>query len=225
MAPAVVDVTCRLRSWSGTMSRYGVQNYRLRRPSKLSSLDRYLGGSEAAEAQQAYMRLQAAFAEPLALSRNSDRDRRPQRCSCDGAACECNRSSSVGQVRSDQHRNTMSGRHRAASPLDPAYRDRRENNPWLTDTGLLISWARPWPGTAWPTGRLPLSGSRPHSVSDNCAQEWQEAREYCRQLIPLGHSGLTGGYGDIENCARGFVTAECGGNPIDYGTARGRRRR
>ena len=27
--------------------------------------------------------------------------------------------------------------------------------------------------------------------------------------------GLTGGYKNIEDCARGFVTEECGGNPVE----------
>jgi hypothetical protein len=53
----------------------------------------------------------------------------------------------------------------------------------------------------------------------DCAKEWEEARQTCAELLsrPNPPRGLTGGYRDIENCARGFVSEECRGNPIDRG--------
>jgi hypothetical protein len=49
-----------------------------------------------------------------------------------------------------------------------------------------------------------------------CEQEWQEAYQTCRDLLsqPNPPRGLTGGYSDLENCARGFVSEACGGNPV-----------
>jgi RHS repeat-associated protein len=55
-----------------------------------------------------------------------------------------------------------------------------------------------------------------------CEKEWEEAYEMCRELLSRPHPprGLTGGYGDLENCARGFVSEACGGNPVDRGGTR-----
>ena len=52
-----------------------------------------------------------------------------------------------------------------------------------------------------------------------CREEWDEAYEICRKLLSQPHPprGLTGGYTDLENCARGFVSEECGGNPVSHG--------
>ena len=53
-------------------------------------------------------------------------------------------------------------------------------------------------------------------LSDYCEKEWQKAREDCRilLLLPNPPRGLTGGYRDVERCARGLVSVQCGGNPI-----------
>ena len=50
----------------------------------------------------------------------------------------------------------------------------------------------------------------------DCDQEWRDAREMCRQELskPNPNGGITGGYSDIENCARGLVSERCGGNPV-----------
>lgn len=55
----------------------------------------------------------------------------------------------------------------------------------------------------------------------DCDQEWEDAREYCRRLLnsPNAPRRLTGGYTTIEKCVKGFVTEECGGNPLDWGRA------
>lgn len=54
---------------------------------------------------------------------------------------------------------------------------------------------------------------------NDCEKEWEDAREMCRELLsrPNPPRGLTGGYKDIENCARGLVSEECGGNRVDHG--------
>jgi hypothetical protein len=53
----------------------------------------------------------------------------------------------------------------------------------------------------------------------DCEEEWKEAREMCREMLSRPHPprGMTGGYKDIENCARGLVSEACGGNPVDRG--------
>lgn len=60
----------------------------------------------------------------------------------------------------------------------------------------------------------------------DCDEEWREAYRICADLLsrPNPPRGLTGGYKNIHDCARGFVSEECGGNPIDWGPS-GRRRR
>ena len=52
---------------------------------------------------------------------------------------------------------------------------------------------------------------------EDCDKEWEAARATCRELLSRRNPprGLTGGYKNIEDCARGFVTEECGGNPVE----------
>lgn len=64
-----------------------------------------------------------------------------------------------------------------------------------------------------------------NSIED-CEKEWAAARFRCRALIydqmqqragrRKKHSvtGVTGGYSDIEECARGLVSEACGGNKV-----------
>ncbi|WP_206742453.1 hypothetical protein, partial [Xanthomonas citri] len=61
---------------------------------------------------------------------------------------------------------------------------------------------------------------------DRCEREWREARRVCRQLIfeqlqqaagrrkKRSVTGVTGGFTDIEQCARGLVSQQCGGNKV-----------
>lgn len=46
--------------------------------------------------------------------------------------------------------------------------------------------------------------------------EWREAYETCKDLLsrPNPPRGITGGYKSIQDCARGLVSEECGGNPV-----------
>jgi hypothetical protein len=50
----------------------------------------------------------------------------------------------------------------------------------------------------------------------DCAGQWADAIAYCRQALESNDPprGVTGGYSDVMSCARGLVSAECGGNPI-----------
>ncbi|MDQ3160790.1 MAG: RHS repeat-associated core domain-containing protein, partial [Pseudomonadota bacterium] len=61
---------------------------------------------------------------------------------------------------------------------------------------------------------------------DGCEKEWREARRLCQQLIyeqmlqaagrrkKRSVTGVTGGYTDVEECARGLVSERCGGNRV-----------
>jgi hypothetical protein len=63
----------------------------------------------------------------------------------------------------------------------------------------------------------------------NCEKAWRAARAECRELIraqqeedagrkrPIPKKGITGGYKDVESCARGLVPERCGGNAVDWG--------
>jgi hypothetical protein len=50
----------------------------------------------------------------------------------------------------------------------------------------------------------------------DCDKEWAEAYATCRELLALPHPprGITGGYTNLADCARGLVSEECGGNPL-----------
>ena len=60
----------------------------------------------------------------------------------------------------------------------------------------------------------------------DCDREWREARQVCRDLIyeqmqqqagrrkKRSVTGVTGGYTDVEECARGLVSEACGDNKV-----------
>lgn len=55
------------------------------------------------------------------------------------------------------------------------------------------------------------------TVSDRCAEEWGQAREFCEGLEKRGLMGTFGhlSFGrTYEQCVRGMVSAACGGNPV-----------
>lgn len=64
---------------------------------------------------------------------------------------------------------------------------------------------------------------------EDCDKAWRAARAECRERIreqqeqDAGRSrrrpikGITGGYNDVESCARGLVPERCGGNAVDWG--------
>ena len=52
---------------------------------------------------------------------------------------------------------------------------------------------------------------------DGCDKEWEEARNMCKRELdkPNPNFGLTGGHYDVQNCAKGLVSARCGGNKVE----------
>lgn len=55
-----------------------------------------------------------------------------------------------------------------------------------------------------------------NNAEEDCQQEWEQAYNVCEREIARGtHRGITGGYKDLYNCARGLVSRRCGGNKID----------
>ena len=89
-------------------------------------------------------------------------------------------------------------------------------------TSLLVSAAI--------VGALTTAGDTPTEEckddKHDCDKEWQEARRVCRDLIyeqmlqqagrrkKRSVAGVTGGYTDVEECARGLVSERCGGNKV-----------
>jgi hypothetical protein len=72
------------------------------------------------------------------------------------------------------------------------------------------------PRSVKPKGISPASNQTALIFPDGCEEEWKEARKICLDLLssPNPPRGLTGGYRDIEGCAKGFVSMRCGGNPV-----------
>ena len=60
------------------------------------------------------------------------------------------------------------------------------------------------------------------SDEDDCAQEWEDAYERCRQELYGPNRGITGNYTNMQDCARGLVSERCGGNKVDYGKQKSR---
>ncbi|MFC5741197.1 RHS repeat-associated core domain-containing protein [Dyella tabacisoli] len=72
----------------------------------------------------------------------------------------------------------------------------------------------------------PPAGACGSDNEDDCEREWRQARTVCRGLIyeqmqqAAGRRkkrsviGVTGGYTDLEQCARGLVSERCGGNAV-----------
>jgi hypothetical protein len=52
-----------------------------------------------------------------------------------------------------------------------------------------------------------------------CDKEWDDAFKMCKEELSKPHPspGITGGYNNIMDCARGLVSEGCGGNPVDHG--------
>lgn len=56
-----------------------------------------------------------------------------------------------------------------------------------------------------------LSGGGP-----DCGREWEDARRMCEEELakPNPSRGITGGYTNRDDCARGLVSEQCGGNKL-----------
>ncbi len=66
------------------------------------------------------------------------------------------------------------------------------------------------------TPKAPESKTCPGEEPPDCAKEWRDARDQCRaDFIAEGKSFDPA---KIEECARGYVSEACGGNPLDRGT-------
>jgi hypothetical protein len=56
----------------------------------------------------------------------------------------------------------------------------------------------------------------PQEHEERCAKEWEEAYATCANEMKRGGArGVTGGYTNEYDCARGLVSQRCGGNRID----------
>ena len=70
---------------------------------------------------------------------------------------------------------------------------------------------------------LPRIGNGPGVGSGkeelDCDEAWREARADCAEELakPFPNRTRTGGYTNIEDCARGLVPQPCLGNPVDWG--------
>ena len=51
----------------------------------------------------------------------------------------------------------------------------------------------------------------------DCEEEWKEAIKRCaRRIGDPNWRGITGGFGNLYDCARGQVSERCGGNPVKH---------
>lgn len=76
---------------------------------------------------------------------------------------------------------------------------------WTADSGIQTA-----------SSRESLRSDQSVSGLRGCAKEWREARADCIDLLSSANParGLTGGYDNVEDCARGFVSERCVGNKV-----------
>ncbi len=91
---------------------------------------------------------------------------------------------------------------------------------WIPDASMRLYTpvARQLPGVCGlvVTVILFVLVTEPIDNNDDCAREWSEAYQTCRELLekPNPPKGITGGYKNLNDCARGLVSEACGGNPL-----------
>jgi len=100
--------------------------------------------------------------------------------------------------------------------------------PWLEGIRPLrpLAPTPPYPGEILPPAvgtpgiAVPRTLDNPYPEDRGCAEEWENAKKYCRELDDQGKLGV----GDYRNhgkifgqCVRGQVSARCGGSPVDWG--------
>ena len=51
---------------------------------------------------------------------------------------------------------------------------------------------------------------------ETCEEEWNRAYEICEQEMGGCNTGLTGGYTNPYDCAKGLVSQKCGGNKVEH---------
>ena len=56
------------------------------------------------------------------------------------------------------------------------------------------------------------------ATEEDCAAEWKEAYRQCSEELAKRDpcKGITGGYTNLHDCARGLVSERCGGNPVQW---------
>lgn len=62
------------------------------------------------------------------------------------------------------------------------------------------------------------------TMSEECEEEWRREKRKCAEFLDWNDPprGVTGGYVDTRECAKGNVREVCGGNLIDWGNKGGR---
>lgn len=78
-------------------------------------------------------------------------------------------------------------------------------------------------------GGSPGGGEEEDKKNERCRKEWEDAIEACAKPYQDYSRHVTGPFGSkipwgSWDCARGLVTEDCDGNPVDYGK-QGRPRR
>jgi hypothetical protein len=102
-----------------------------------------------------------------------------------------------------------------AGSMPVNYQDAARPRPWWDPPGIFDPWAEQL--IRGMQGLLNFR-SRPRAGDPNapgCKEEWEAARKQCIEWLssPNPPRGVTGGYRNIEDCARGLVSERCGGNP------------
>lgn len=70
---------------------------------------------------------------------------------------------------------------------------------------------------------LPLPCPAKHDcelpTKEDCDQQWEDAYELCEKelAMPNPDKDVTGGHGNVRDCAKGHVDEACGGNKSDHG--------
>ena len=61
-----------------------------------------------------------------------------------------------------------------------------------------------------------VASSMSGKMSKECREEWRKAREDCYDMLASRNPprGVTGGYSEVENCAKGLVSGRCEGNKV-----------
>jgi hypothetical protein len=76
-----------------------------------------------------------------------------------------------------------------------------------------------YPHIAIPLGNAIDFVCRANEKSKECDREWEDAYRAGRKMLSGRNPppGVNGGYQNLYDCARGLVSAECGGNAISPG--------
>jgi RHS repeat-associated protein len=116
------------------------------------------------------------------------------------------------------------------APTAPAFTSACLANPALCGPVLAGAGGYAVGTLIYPLIARPLSRAIDYCMNSeprDCSKEWREARATCVELIEEQYAqdagrrkkrpikGVTGGYTDLEQCARGLVSEACGGNRVE----------